>query len=291
MPSNTSFLTCGGNQHHSLGLMPTGFFPRTRDKYLSRQTSSWEAKTTLDCRPCPAHTSKRDPLGASRPTTEQHRPRAGREPGDSGGTWDEGDRVWRVRNSGKGLALLPVCCHPALDCREFRLEHVWDRPAEQGRGWAPASPHSQLLLLLSYPALLKPLDLSSEPGLEPSFGDCWPGCSGLGRCQGPAWQCPAQLIPWERRDPGSAARELLTELLLVCPLSPCARAGRGWAMPIPLDAEKALSIPSDTENPAGMALSALPCVPLPSNICWEYTALYACSCQQCIENKYKIKSK
>lgn len=66
--------------------------------------------------------------------------------------------------------LLPVCCHPVLDCREFRLEHVWDRRAEQGRGWALASLHSQLLLLLNYPALLKSLDLSSGPAWNPPLG-------------------------------------------------------------------------------------------------------------------------
>lgn len=73
-------------------------------------------------------------------------------------------------HTGEGLAPLPVCCHPALHCPEFRLEHAWGRQAEQGTALG------QLLLLLHHPALLKPLDLSSEP-LAVSSGNCWPGCS------------------------------------------------------------------------------------------------------------------
>lgn len=114
---NPSSLTCGGKPAPFFGVDAQWVFPGIDDKYLSRQTSSWEAKTTLG-------------WGMSLPSTHiQAAPQqSSTDPEQDGGLGGRGMEVTEDGGSGdrgEGLTLLPVSCHPALDCLEFRLQHVW----------------------------------------------------------------------------------------------------------------------------------------------------------------------
>lgn len=94
-------------------------FPGIHDKCdLNRQTIPWEAKDNSGMGNVPAqHTHSR--LPHNRAAQTQSRTGAWR------GTWDGGDRGWRVGDTGEGLTLLPVCCHPALDRLEFQGWASW----------------------------------------------------------------------------------------------------------------------------------------------------------------------